>query len=50
MHGFLDIFKMNCNPFSTPLETGLKLVKESRGKNVGNTVYKVVGSLMYLQS
>lgn len=46
----LDRFHMkNCNPTTTLKETGLKLVKDSTGKRVDNTLYKqMVGSLIYL--
>ncbi|XP_040369459.1 secreted RxLR effector protein 161-like [Rosa chinensis] len=38
-----------CNSVGTPTEPGLKLMKNSRGKKVNNTLYKkIVGSLMYL--
>lgn len=39
----------NCNPAITPVEQGLKLVKDLVGRRVNNTLYKlIVGSLMYL--
>ncbi|XP_071928275.1 uncharacterized mitochondrial protein AtMg00810-like [Coffea arabica] len=39
----------NCNSVSTPVEVGLKLIKESGGKRVDSTLYKqIVRSLMYL--
>ncbi|GKV28744.1 hypothetical protein SLEP1_g37756 [Rubroshorea leprosula] len=46
----LDRFRMkNCNPVSTPIEPGLKLVKNPGGKEINNTLYKqIMGSLMYL--
>lgn len=46
----LDMFKMkNCNSVSTPMETGLKLVRNCKERNVDITLYKqIVGSLMYL--
>ena len=50
MRDILEKFKMkNFNFVDTPMETGLKLVKDFEGKKVGNTFYKqIVGSLMYL--
>ncbi|RDX70119.1 hypothetical protein CR513_50672, partial [Mucuna pruriens] len=46
----LDRFQMKiCNSVSTPTEVGLKLVRDSEGRKVDNTLYKqIVGSLMYL--
>ncbi|XP_019054183.1 PREDICTED: uncharacterized protein LOC109115040 [Nelumbo nucifera] len=46
----LDRFQMkNCNSISTPTEVDLKLMKDSEGKKVDNTLFKqIVGSLMYL--
>ncbi|KAF2319994.1 hypothetical protein GH714_021778 [Hevea brasiliensis] len=46
----LNSFQMkNCNFVSTPMEMGLKLVKEPDGRKVDNTLYKqIVRSLMYL--
>ncbi|GKV48172.1 hypothetical protein SLEP1_g54998 [Rubroshorea leprosula] len=46
----LDRFRMkNCNPVSTSIEPGLKLVKNPGGKGINNTLYKqIVGSSMYL--
>ncbi|GKU96896.1 hypothetical protein SLEP1_g10077 [Rubroshorea leprosula] len=46
----LDKFRMkNCNPVNTPIEPGLKLVKNLGGKEINSTLYKqIVGSLMYL--
>ncbi|GMI66347.1 hypothetical protein HRI_000304000 [Hibiscus trionum] len=46
----LDKFGMkNCNHVCTPTEVGLKLVRDSGGKEINNTSYKqIVGSLMYL--
>ena len=46
----LNRFQMsNCNSVSTPVEVGLKLIKEPGGKRVDSTLYKqIVGSLMYL--
>lgn len=39
----------NCNSVTTPVEKGLKLVKDPAGKRVDCTLYKqIVGSLMYL--
>nr|XP_027081077.1 probable LRR receptor-like serine/threonine-protein kinase At1g29720 [Coffea arabica] len=39
----------NCNSISTPIEVGLKVIKESEGKRIDSTLYKqIVGSLMYL--
>ncbi|XP_047261086.1 uncharacterized mitochondrial protein AtMg00810-like [Capsicum annuum] len=48
----LDRFQMkNCNTMSTPMEKGLKLVKEPEGRKVDSTLYKqIVGSLMYLMA
>lgn len=41
----------HCNVVNTPIEVGLKLAKDSGGKEVDNTLYKrIVGSLMYLTS
>ncbi|RZC15548.1 Copia protein isoform B [Glycine soja] len=40
---------MSCNPASTPVEPGLKLVKDESEKSVDSTLFKqVVGSLRYL--
>ncbi|XP_022855734.1 uncharacterized protein LOC111376952 [Olea europaea var. sylvestris] len=46
----LSRFQMkNCNSASTPIEVGLKLIKDSEGMRVDNTLHKqIVGSLMYL--
>ena len=46
----LKRFKMiSCNPTSTPVEPGLRLVKDESEKSVDNTLFKeVVGSLRYL--
>ncbi|CAL5343355.1 unnamed protein product [Camellia sinensis] len=46
----LDRFQMkDCNPVTTPSESGLKLNKDNGGTKVDNTLYKqIVGSLMYL--
>ncbi|KAL5583478.1 hypothetical protein UlMin_015920 [Ulmus minor] len=46
----LDRFHMkNCNSVITPVEKGLKLVKDPTGKMIDSTLYKqIVGSLMYL--
>ncbi|KAF2310020.1 hypothetical protein GH714_006271 [Hevea brasiliensis] len=46
----LERFQMkNCNFVSTPMEMGLKLVKEPDGRKVDSTLDKqIVGSLMYL--
>ncbi|XP_016901892.1 secreted RxLR effector protein 161-like [Cucumis melo] len=46
----LDKFRMaNCNLVSTPIEVGLKLVRDPKGRKIDNTLYKqIVGSLMYL--
>ncbi|CAL8156616.1 unnamed protein product [Prunus armeniaca] len=46
----LDRFEMkDCNSVCTPIEIGLKLVKNSGEKKVDQTLYKqIVGSLMYL--
>lgn len=43
-------FRMaDCNPASTPMEMGLKLVRDPEGRKIDNTLYKqIVGSLMYL--
>ncbi|KAH9781367.1 hypothetical protein KPL71_008435 [Citrus sinensis] len=39
----------NCNSVTTPIEKGLKLVKDLAGRIVDSTLYKqIVGSLMYL--
>ena len=39
----------DCNPVGTPVETGVKLVKDPREKRVDSTFYKqIVGRLMYL--
>ncbi|XP_024931078.1 uncharacterized mitochondrial protein AtMg00810-like [Ziziphus jujuba] len=46
----LDRFDMkDCNSVTTPMEKGLKLIKDSGGKMVDSTFYKqIVVSLMYL--
>ena len=46
----LERFQMkNCNSVTTPIEKGLKLVKDPAGRIVDSTLYKqIVGSLMYL--
>ncbi|CAL5368349.1 unnamed protein product [Camellia sinensis] len=46
----LDKFQMvNCNSVTTPVEHGLKLIKDHKGRKVDSTLYKqIVGSLMYL--
>ncbi|GKU93862.1 hypothetical protein SLEP1_g7421 [Rubroshorea leprosula] len=46
----LDTFRMkNCNLVSTPIELGLKLVRNPGGMEINSTLYKqIVGSLMYL--
>ena len=46
----LDKFQMvNCNSVTTPVEHGLKLIKDHEGRKVDSTLYKqIVGSLMYL--
>lgn len=46
----LDRFEMKtCNSVGTPIEPGLKLTKDPKGKKVHNTLFKqIVGSLMYL--
>lgn len=46
----LNRFKIkDCNPSYTPAETGLKLVKDSQGRRVNDTLYtQMVGSLMNL--
>ncbi|KAH9781357.1 hypothetical protein KPL71_008429 [Citrus sinensis] len=46
----LERFQMkNCNSVTTPIEKGLKLVKDLAGRIVDSTLYKqIVGSLMYL--
>ncbi|KAK9684337.1 hypothetical protein RND81_10G203400 [Saponaria officinalis] len=46
----LERFQMkDCNPVSTPVECGMKLHKDIKGKKVDGTLYKqIVGSLMYL--
>ena len=39
----------DCNPVSTPVEPGVKIVKDENGRDVDSTLYKqIVGSLMYL--
>lgn len=39
----LDRFQMkNCNSVGTPIEFGLKLTKDHRGKKVDNTLYKQI--------
>lgn len=41
----------NCNSVCTPIEYGLRLVKDNGEKKVNATLYKqIVGSLMYLTS
>ncbi|GKV33525.1 hypothetical protein SLEP1_g42028 [Rubroshorea leprosula] len=46
----LDRFQMkNCNSVTTPVDKGVKLVKDPGGKSVDSKLYKqIVGSLMYL--
>ncbi|GKV29955.1 hypothetical protein SLEP1_g38828 [Rubroshorea leprosula] len=46
----LDRFQMkNCNSVATPVDKGVKLVKDPGGKSVDSKLYKqIVGSLMYL--
>ncbi|XP_024163997.1 uncharacterized mitochondrial protein AtMg00810-like [Rosa chinensis] len=46
----LDRFEMKtCNSVGTPIEPGLKLTKDPKGKKVDITLFKqIVGSLMYL--
>jgi len=46
----LDRFQMkNCDLVSAPIEFGLKLMKDPKGRKVDNILYKqIVGSLMYL--
>ena len=46
----VDIFQMkNCNPITTLVEKGLKLVMDLVRRRVKSTFYKkIVGSLMYL--
>ncbi|XP_022722106.1 uncharacterized protein LOC111279379 [Durio zibethinus] len=46
----LDMFRMkDYNPITTPIEAGMKLDRNPKGKKVNNTFYKQnVGSLMYL--
>lgn len=46
----LKKFKMaDCNPVKTPIEVGVKLMKDLSGADVNSTLYKqIVGSLMYL--
>lgn len=48
----LERFNMlQCNPVSTPSETGLKLSKDHDGERVDSTYFKqIVGSLMYITS
>ncbi|GJY60111.1 retrovirus-related pol polyprotein from transposon TNT 1-94 [Tanacetum coccineum] len=50
MQEILKKFRMkDCNPVSTPVEPGVKLVKDENGRDVDSTLYKqIVGSLMYL--
>ncbi|GKV32209.1 hypothetical protein SLEP1_g40826 [Rubroshorea leprosula] len=50
MEEVLDRFQMkNCNSVTTPIDKGVKLVKDPRGKSVDSKLYKqIVGSLMYL--
>ena len=39
----------NCNSVGTPMEIGLRLIKDFEGKRVDNALYKqIVGNLMYL--
>ncbi|XP_056171296.1 secreted RxLR effector protein 161-like [Syzygium oleosum] len=47
----LDRFQMkNCNSVSTPIEFGLKHLKDPEGRKAADTLYKqIVGSLMYLR-
>ncbi|GKV53318.1 hypothetical protein SLEP1_g59850, partial [Rubroshorea leprosula] len=46
----LNIFQMkNCNSVTTPIDKGVKVIKDPRGRFVDNKLYKqIVGSLMYL--
>jgi len=46
----LDRFQMHdCNYVNTPIECGLKLHKDPKGKKINSTLYKqIMGSLMYL--
>ncbi|GKV50593.1 hypothetical protein SLEP1_g57296 [Rubroshorea leprosula] len=46
----LDRFQMkNCNSVTTPVDKGVKLVKDPGGRSVDSKLYKqIVGSLMYL--
>ncbi|GKV07537.1 hypothetical protein SLEP1_g19297 [Rubroshorea leprosula] len=46
----LDRFQMkNCNSVTTPVDKGVKLVKDLGGKSVDSKLYKqIVGSMMYL--
>ncbi|KAA3486843.1 retrovirus-related Pol polyprotein from transposon TNT 1-94 [Gossypium australe] len=46
----LDRFQMkNCNSVCTPIEVGMKLIRDPEGRKVDSTIYKqMVGSLMYL--
>ncbi|GKV32516.1 hypothetical protein SLEP1_g41114 [Rubroshorea leprosula] len=48
----LDRFRIkDSNPVSTPIDAGMKLVKNPKGKKVNSTLYKqIVGSLMYLNA
>lgn len=40
---------MSCNPASTPVDPGLRLVKDESEKSMDSTLFKqVVGSLRYL--
>ena len=50
MQEILNRFQIkNCNSVSTPVEVGLKLIKEPGGKRVDSTLYKqIMGRLMYL--
>ncbi|GKB48853.1 retrovirus-related pol polyprotein from transposon TNT 1-94 [Tanacetum coccineum] len=50
MQEILKKFRMkDCNPVSTPVEPGVKLVKDENGRDVDSTLYKqIVGSLIYL--
>ncbi|GKU87792.1 hypothetical protein SLEP1_g2133 [Rubroshorea leprosula] len=51
LHGICkNRFQMkNCNSVTTPIDKGVKLMKDPRGKSVDSKLYKqIVGSLMYL--
>ena len=40
-----------CNSINTPVECGVKLHKDPKGKKINSTLYKqIVGSLMYLSA